>query len=277
MQVMSLGKQLRQRRLMGRGRTVIVAMDHGVSAGAVAGLENPRAVLKTISRAKPDGILVTPGVLETIVEEIEDLAILLRIDGCTGPREAGPMRLFGSIEDAVALGVDGVVMNATIGTPYQSDELHKIGLAATAGRRWGMPLVAEILSQRMLSNHMDMSGTGKDELPPDIDRDVAMACRFGIELGADAIKTRYPGDRERFREIVACTDRPILVAGGPLRDASLYSTLHLVDEVLQAGAAGVILGRTIWQRSNPVEALRAVCAMIHEDATVEEALEAAVV
>jgi DhnA family fructose-bisphosphate aldolase class Ia len=274
---MSLGKQLRQRRLMGRGRAVIVAMDHGVAAGVVRGLENPRAVVKTIASTGADGILVTPGVLETVAEELGNLAVLLRIDGCVSPHGSGPMRLFSGIEDAVRTGVDAVVMNATVGAPYESDELQKVGSVATEGRRWGMPVVAEILSQRMMANHMDMTGGGKDLLPADIGEDVSMACRFGVELGADAIKTRYSGDIEGFRKTVACTDRPILVAGGPLRDSSLESTLRLVDDVLRAGASGVIFGRNVWQQPDPAEALRALCAMVHENATVEEALQAAVV
>lgn len=277
MQKMKLGKQLRCRRIMGRGRTVIVAMDHGIAAGMVRGLENPLAVVKTVARAGADGILVSPGVLESVAEEVGSLAILLRIDGCVSPHGSGPMRLFSGVEDAVAMGVDAVVMNATIGAPYESDELQKVGTIATQGRRWGMPVVAEILSQRMMANHMDMTGAGKETLPSDIGDDVAMACRFGVELGADAIKTRYSGDIESFRKVVACTDRPILVAGGPMRDSTLHSTLKLVDEVLQAGAGGVIFGRNIWQQPDPAEALRALCAMVHEDATIEEALEAAVV
>jgi DhnA family fructose-bisphosphate aldolase class Ia len=262
---------------MSRGRTVIVAMDHGIAAGMVRGLENPLAVVKTVARTGADGILVTPGVLETVADDLGNLAVLLRIDGCVSPYGSGPMRLFSGIEDALALGVDAVVMNATIGAPHESDELQKVGSIATQGRRWGMPVVAEILSQRMMTNHMDMTGAGKDGLPADIGDDVAMACRFGVELGADAIKTRYSGDIEGFRKIVSCTDRPILVAGGPLRDASLESTLRLVDDVLEAGASGVIFGRNIWQQPDPAEALRALCAMVHEDATVEEAMEAAAV
>lgn len=277
MRKMKLGKQLRRRRIMGRGRTVIVAMDHGIAAGVVRGLENPLEVVKTAARAGADGILVTPGVLETVAEEVGNLAILLRIDGCVSPHGSGPMRLFSSVEDAVSLGVDAVVMNATIGAPYESHELQKVGSIATDGRRWGMPVVAEILSQRMMANHMDMTGAGSETLPIDIGEEVSMACRFGVELGADAIKTRYSGDIEGFRKIVTRTDRPVLVAGGPMRDSSLESTLHLVDDVLQAGASGVIFGRNIWQQPDPAEALRALCAMVHEDATVEEALEAAVV
>jgi fructose-bisphosphate aldolase / 2-amino-3,7-dideoxy-D-threo-hept-6-ulosonate synthase len=101
---------------------------------------------------------------------------------------------------------------------------------------------------------------------------VSLACRIGAELGADFIKTRYPGDEGAFRRTVAGCGKPILVAGGPLRDPDLISTLRLADDAMRAGAAGVVFGRTIWQHSDPAGALRAVCSIVHEDASIEEAL-----
>ena len=92
-------------------------------------------------------------------------------------------------------------------------------------------------------------------------------------MGADAVKTRYSGNTERFREVVHATGCPVLVAGGPNRQLGLPETLNLVDAALEAGASGVVFGRRIWQHSDPAEALRAVCAMVHEDATVAEALD----
>ena len=274
MKFMSLGKTLRMRRLMRRGRVVIVAVDHGNAAGVVPGLEDPVNVVKTAAQADADGILITPGLLEQCLDAVGDLAVILRIDGCVTALGGGPMEQFCTVEHAVSLGVDGVVINATVGAEHERAELEKVGVVAAEGRRWGIPVVAEMLSQRMMENHMDFSGNGRGNLPADIAADVALASRVGAELGADAIKTRYPGDPERFREIVTATGCPVLVAGGPQRDSSLESSLRLVDEVLEAGASGIVFGRIIWQHPEPSEILRALCAMVHDDATVEEAMEA---
>ena len=274
MKFMSLGKTLRMRRLMRQGRVVIVAVDHGNAAGVVPGLEDPVAVVKMAAQAGADGILITPGMLEQCLEAVGDLAVILRIDGCVTTLGGGPMEQFCSVEHAVTLGVDGVVINATVGADHERGELEKVGLVAAEGRRWGMPVVAEMLSQRMMENHMDFSGNGRGPLPADIADDVAIASRVGAELGADAIKTRYPGDPQRFREIVAATGRPVLVAGGPQRGAGLESSLRLVEEVVEAGASGIVFGRIVWQHPEPSEILRALCAMVHDDATVEEVLEA---
>lgn len=263
MSIQSPGKTLRQRRIFRNGRAFIVAMDHGNAAGAVPGLEEPAKLVRAIARCGADGILVTPGLLPQVAEQLGDLAVLLRIDGCVSPLVPGPMRLFASVEQAVALGVDAVVMNATLGAPFEAEELQKVGRVASESRTWGVPVVAEILSERMMANHMDMAGSGQDALPAAAAKDVTLACRIGAELGADAIKTRYAGNADEFRRSVAACGCPVLVAGGPKRGSGLEGALETVREVLDAGASGVIFGRQVWQQEDPAEAVRAVSALVH--------------
>ena len=260
-----LGKSLRLRRILRNGRAAVVAMDHGNAAGAVRGLERPAEVVQAAAAAGADAILVTPGILEQVCGHVGNLAILLRIDGCVSSMGSGPMQLFSDVEEAVALGVDAVVMNATLGADWESEELEKVGTIATDGRRWGMPVVAEILSQRMMANHMDMAGSGTDSLPESIGDDITLACRIGAELGADLIKTRYSGNVAEFRRSVEACGQPVLVAGGPRRAAGLGGTLDTVSEVLEAGASGVIFGRQVWQHDDPAEAVRAISALVHSN------------
>ncbi len=243
----------------------------------VPGLEDPVEVIKLCAAEGADGIVVTPGILEQAVDEIGGLAVLLRLDGAvTSIGPAGRMRALCGIEDALAMGADGVVLSVTIGGLHEGVELEKLGRATAEARRWGVPVIADMFSERMLANHMDLTGEGDAPLPSDMAPDVSMACRLGSELGADVIRTRYCGDVEAFRTIAAATRRPILIAGGPLRQSdSLASCLRLIDEVLEAGAAGVVFGRQIWQQPDPAGALRAVCAVVQDDATIEEALDLA--
>src|SRR5205085_4964191 len=98
------------------------------------------------------------------------------------------------------------------------------------------------------------------------------ASRIGAEMGADIIKTRYSGDEESFRQIVAATGRPVMVAGGPLRDSTLTALLEMVDQCLSTGAEGVIFGRNVWQNAHPETVLAALAAMVHDAASVEDAL-----
>ena len=179
MKAMSLGKALRMRRLMRTGRVVIVAVDHGNAAGVVEGLEDPVEVIKMAGQAGADGVLVTPGILEQAIDAVGDLAVILRIDGCVSILGSGPMELFSTVEQAVRLGADGVVVNATIGAPHETAELEKVGTVASEARTWGVPLLAEMLSQRMMDNHMDFSANGDGGLPVDIANEVSMASRIG--------------------------------------------------------------------------------------------------
>ena len=238
-------------------------MDHGSAAGAVRGLERPAEVVKQIATAGADAVLVTPGILRQVCGHLADLSVLLRIDGCSSPLGTGQMRLFADVEQAVALGTDAVVMNATLGAPFEGEELKKVGSVASEAQCWGMPVVAEVLSQAMMANHMDMAGTGTDQLPAGIDEDISLACRVGAELGADVIKTRYSGNIEAFRRSVEACGVPVLVAGGPRRAAGLDGTLQTVSEILEAGASGVIFGRQLWQHDDPPEAVAAVSELIH--------------
>ncbi len=272
---MPVGKTIRLRRLLRKGRALVVPLDHGMVAGPLPGIEDPVALIKLIALSDADAVLLTPGILEQVAAELGHLAVILRIDGCTSVQGEGPMRQFTSVAHAAQLGADAVIVNATVGGPQESVELRKLGRVAEEARHWGMPVVAEMLSAGMLANHLDFTGKGTAALPANVADDIALASRIGAELGADIIKTRYSGEEESFRRIVASTGRPVMVAGGPMRDSSLRSLLEMADHSLSAGAEGVIFGRNVWQHPHPDAVLAALAAMVHDAASVTDALAVA--
>ena len=269
---MHLGKILRLRRLLRKGRAVVVPLDHGMVAGPLEGIEDPVSLIKLVAQSEADAVLLTPGLLEQVAGELGQLAVVLRIDGCVSAQGSGCMRQFTSVAHAAELGADAVIVNATVGGAQEQDELHKLGCVAEEARRWGMPLIAEMLSAGMLANHLDFTGKGSAALPANVAADIALASRVGAEMGADIIKTRYCGNENEFRQIVAATGRPVMVAGGPMRDSSLRSLFEMVDGALSAGAEGVIFGRNVWQHPRPEAVLAGLTAMVHEAASVEQAL-----
>ena len=100
---------------------------------------------------------------------------------------------------------------------------------------------------------------------------LAHAVRLGEELGADVVKTAYSGDSESFERVTAATARPVIVAGGsPQSDAAMFEQ---VRGAMDAGAAGVSMGRSAFQHDDPEAFVGAVARLVHEDATVESALE----
>jgi fructose-bisphosphate aldolase/2-amino-3,7-dideoxy-D-threo-hept-6-ulosonate synthase len=112
---------------------------------------------------------------------------------------------------------------------------------------------------------------------PDVEGDdpeaLGHAVRLGEELGADLIKTGYSGDAESFEHVCESTSRPVLIAGGS-PDGDLES-LRAVRGAMDAGGAGVSMGRTIFQHDDPERMARAVSLVVHEDYSASEALERA--
>ena len=96
---------------------------------------------------------------------------------------------------------------------------------------------------------------------------VAFAARLGAELGADFVKVPYCED---FARVTASTFVPVVILGGS--KGSEVSTLVNIRAAVDAGAAGVAMGRNVFQSKNPTAMTRAVAAVVHYDASVEEAL-----
>lgn len=248
------------------GRALIVAMDHARTHGVIAGLENPGRVIDEAVAGGADGVMTTFGVVKHYRDHlIGRIPTFLRLDG--GPslyREDWlaytEWTLMHSVEDALTLGVDGVVLMAFMGIPVEMQTLQIVARVAGECLRAKLPLIVEALP-------------GKSQRIPDDKAPEAMAsaARLGFEHGADVIKTYYTGTPEGFRPVVENCPIPVLIAGGPRMD-TVAATLGVVEGALQGGASGVVMGRNIWQHANPPAMLRALRRMIHEGASASQVL-----
>jgi len=166
-----------------------------------------------------------------------------------------------TLESALALGADMVVINVFVGTDNENVQLSKLGMLATECRSFGMPLMGEMLPVSVMPYHY---GKGEKEASVEqINKDLFLVSRLGAELGCDVIKTQYSGDKEGFREVVEGTPVPIWLAGGPKGKNSDKEFLEMIEEAVQAGARGVIIGRNVWQRKDPREMIAALCGILH--------------
>ena len=100
---------------------------------------------------------------------------------------------------------------------------------------------------------------------------VAHCARVGVELGADIVKVPYTGDMESFSDVVSACCVPVVIAGGERMD-STRDVLQMVHDAIKAGGAGISMGRNVIQHPNRIQLVRALRAIVHENATVEEAL-----
>ena len=234
-----------------RGRTVMLAVDHGYFLGPTSGLERPAA---TIAPLLPyaDSLMLTRGVLRTSVPPDAGVPIVLRVSGGTSIlRELSDEGLTVAMEDAVRLNASAVTLSIFVGSPGERETLLNLAKLVDAGQRYGIPVLA-------------VTAVGK-EMTRDA-RYLGLCCRIAAEIGAHFVKTYYC---EGFEEVVRSTPVPIIVAGGkktPEREA-----IQLAANAVAAGAAGVDMGRNIFQSDAPVGMIRAVRAVVHDDASVADA------
>ena len=269
---METGKVLRLRRIFSKDKAVVIPIDHALYSGPVKGIENLERLVSMISQTPADAILITPGMLSRVKNVIGNLATVVRIDGTHTKLGSHLERidLITSVEHALKVGADMVVINVFIGTENEDELLKKLGNVATACSEWGLPLMAEMIPSYILKYHYAQEKRDYDEKRAA--DEIKLASRLGAELGADVIKTHYTGSVDTFKEVVSTTPIPIVIAGGP-KTRGDKDFLQLVREAIQAGAKGICMGRNVWQRKNIKDMILALCHIVHNNATMEEVMK----
>lgn len=235
------------------GRTVMLAIDHGYFLGPTSGLEEPG---KTVAPLLPhaDSLMLTRGTLRRCIPAVASPPIVLRVSGGTSILgELSREGLTVAIEDAIRLNAAAVTLSVFVGAEGERTSLLNLARLVDMGERYGIPVLA-------------VTAVGK-ELTRDA-RYLGLACRISAEIGAHMVKTYYCSG---FEEVVRGTPVPLVIAGGkkiPEPDA-----LRLAHDAVRSGARGVDMGRNIFQSDCPVGMIRAVRAVVHEDAAVGQALE----
>jgi len=237
------------------GKTVMLAIDHGYFMGPTTGLEKPWEAVKDLVDYA-DVLMLTRGILRNCVPQELDKPIVLRVSGGTSiiGKEFLHEGMTVDIEDVVRLNCAGMAYSILVGTDYERDTILDLSRYADLAEQHGIPLLA-------------VTAVGK-ELGKDA-RYLGLASRIAAEHGAHIVKTYYC-DKD-FDKVVEGCPVPIVIAGGkkiPEKDA-----LIMAHNAIQAGAAGVDMGRNIFQSENPVAMIQAVRAVVHENATPKEAYE----
>jgi putative autoinducer-2 (AI-2) aldolase len=235
------------------GRAVMLAVDHGYFLGPTSGLEEPR---KTVEPLLPyaDSLMLTRGILRTSVEADAPVPIVLRVSGGTSIlKELSNEDITVSIEDAIRLNVSAMALSIFVGSEYEKETLVNLARLVDAGEKHGIPVLA-------------VTAVGTDMVRDA--RYLGLACRIAAELGAHLVKTYYC---EEFEKIVQSCPVPVIIAGG--KKTPEIEALRLTFNSVQGGAVGVDMGRNIFQSDSPVGMIRAVRAIVHENASVEQAYQ----
>ncbi len=238
------------------GRCLFLPVDHGYFQGPTRKLEEP---WQTIEPLLPyaDAVFITRGVLRACVDPAKAKPIILRVSGGTSMvgKDLANEGITTSMEEAIRLNVAAVGLSIFVGTDYEKESLLNLSKLVDEGQRYGIPVMA-------------VTAVGK-ELEKRDARYLAMCCRIAAELGAKVVKTYWC---QGFEAVVRGCPVPVVMAGGPQVDTEL-EVFQFVHDGIQKGAIGVNLGRNIWQNDFPVAMIKAIRAVVHQDANPEQALE----
>ncbi len=236
------------------GRTVMLAFDHGYFQGPTAGLER---IDITILPLEPyaDTLMLTRGILRTIIPPALQKAIVLRASGGSSIlKELSNEEIAVDIEDAIRLNASALAVQVFIGGEYEKQSVINMTKMIDSGTRYGIPTLA-------------VTAVGKD-----MKRDARyfrLATRICAELGAHYVKTYYVPDG--FETVTAACPVPIVIAGG--KKIPELDALIMAHRAIQEGAAGVDMGRNIFQAESPLAMIQAVRAVVHGNEKPQNALD----
>jgi len=227
------------------GRTVMLAIDHGYFQGPTSGLERvDLSIVPLLGYA--DALMTTRGMVRSTIPPASRTPIVLRASG--GPsilKELSDERVAVGMEDAVRINACAVAVQVFIGGEFETQSVHNMTRLVDEGQRYGIPVLA-------------VTAVGK-ELTRDA-RYLRLATRICAELGAHVVKTYYCA--QDFDTVTAACPAPIVMAGG--KKLPELDALTMAYRAVEEGAAGVDMGRNIFQSDNPVAMIRAVSAVVHE-------------
>tara|TARA_Y100000294_G_scaffold105683_1_gene98194 strand:- start:3816 stop:4598 length:783 start_codon:yes stop_codon:yes gene_type:complete len=234
------------------GKTVMLAVDHGYFQGPTTGLrELKKAIDPLIPHA--DCLFITRGMLRNCVDPQTKIPIFLRVSG--GPSilkdDLSDEHITTSMTEALRLNAVGVGMSIFVGGVNESRTVANLGKLVNEAEEYGMPVLA-------------ITAVGK-EMARD-ERYLGLACRMAAEQGAHIVKTYYC---DNFKEVVKACPVPIVIAGGKKIDEK--DALQMARNAIDDGAVGVDMGRNIFQSENPVGMIKAINAVVHKNASVDEA------
>lgn len=256
---MESGKTRRLRRIFQPdGKTVIIPMDHGISVGPIKGLGDMTRTIDQVTKGGADAVLVHAGIARTV--DTSGIGLILHLSGATRLTNEPNWKIqVSTVKQAIRLGADAVSVHINVGSEHEQDMLDRFSRIIDECEEYALPTLA-----MMYPRGPKIQNEHAYEM-------VSHAARLGYELGADIVKTNYTGEVESFRKIVGMVKVPIVVAGGPKTDNE-NDTLQIVYESMKAGAAGVSIGRNVFQFQEPSAMTKAIVDIVHHGANPTHAL-----
>jgi len=257
---MNQGKKRRLTRIFQEdNRTVIPPLDHGVSIGPLKGIVNMQETVNQLLKGRVDAVVLHKVIAKRIDTGNAGLIVHLSAISNLTPNSGTKVQVC-SVEEAIRVGADAVSVHVNVGAQEEDKMLATLGKVADECDIYGIPLLAMMYPRGpKISNEHAADA-------------VAHAARLGAELGADIIKTNYTGDIATFEAVVEGCPVPVVIAGGP-KCKTTRELLQMARDSIKAGGAGLSIGRNVFQHESPALMVKALAAIVHKDASVEQALK----
>lgn len=246
------------------GKGLLLAYDQGFEHGPSTDFNDknvdPSYILETAKNGGFTGLVLQKGVAQKYYDG--KVPLIIKLNGKTSlPRGEPVSTQLCSVEYAVNLGAKGVGYTIYMGSAHESVMIKEFGRIQEEAHLAGIPAIAWIYPR---------GEAIKSDTAPEI---VAYAARLGLEIGADAAKIKYSGDVESFRWAVKSAGRTkIFMSGGP-KAPTEEAFLSQVKGVMDAGAAGLAVGRNVWQHLEPLKMASALKEIIFNGQEVSKALQ----
>lgn len=233
-------------KIMKNGKAMFLAYDHGLEHGPIEFNDkdaNPEYIIDIAKKGKYNALIFQKGIAEKYNEKIKKskIPLIIKLNGKTNLFQGEPVsRQICSVKEALDLGAKAVGYTIYIGSRYESVMLKEFDSIEEEAHAKGIPVIAWIYPR----------GKSVEKKPGG--ELMAYAARTGLEIGADIIKIKYNGNVKDLKWAVKVAGKTqVMIAGGVHEDEKIF--LKQVKEIINAGAAGLAVGRNIWQSGNPVE------------------------
>ncbi|TMD22981.1 MAG: hypothetical protein E6I99_08590 [Chloroflexi bacterium] len=265
---MQLGKSMRLKRVIDQsGVSVICALDHGMTAPTFL---EPLSDIEQRTREAVTGganvIMMSKGMIRYAVDAFSPTTSLaLLLSASANPGEARPAVIqIAQVEEASRLGADAVVLFTALGGEHEAAMIRILSDVGRESALLGIPLIAEAEFPTTYASVEELSERYGFEY-------LRRSVRLCAELGADIVKTNWPGDEDAFGKLVrAVNGVPVVLAGGSrVEDAEL---LRRMECAMQAGAIGCSVGRNIFMHRSPEAITRALSRVIRDRWPARKAL-----
>tara|TARA_B100001179_G_scaffold231899_1_gene223095 strand:- start:4116 stop:4892 length:777 start_codon:yes stop_codon:yes gene_type:complete len=242
------------------GKSLLIAYDQGLEHGPSADFDdrnvNPQFIMDIAEEGNFSGVVFQKGCAEKYYKESSGIPLIVKVNGKANLTKGDVIsRQVCSVKKAISIGAKGIGYTIYAGSSYESEMFQEFGRIQEEAHDHGLPAISWIYPRG--GKIPDLGGDSTKET-------VAYAARIGLELGADAVKIKYPGNSEDFKWAVQSAGKAhVFMSGGPKTNTD-EDFLKLVTGVMDAGATGVAVGRNVWQHQDPLNITAKIKEIIFE-------------